>query len=75
MPPGAAFWRLPAATYGTLAIAGFAAHSHLEPSLYAVAVASMMLLFIGIHNAWDTVTYLVFLRGEHRRNDSESSRG
>jgi hypothetical protein len=63
---------LPAAAYATLAVGGFAARSHLEASLFGVAVASMMLLFIGIHNAWDTVTYLVFLRSEHRPNDSES---
>jgi hypothetical protein len=24
----------------------------------------MLLLFIGIHNAWDTVTYLVITRGQ-----------
>jgi len=63
---------LPAATYATLAVGGFAATSHIEASLFGVATASMMLLFIGIHNAWDTVTYLVFLRREHRQHDAES---
>jgi hypothetical protein len=63
---------LPAATYATLAVGGFSATSHIEASLFGVATASMMLLFIGIHNAWDTVTYLVFLRREHRPHDAES---
>jgi hypothetical protein len=27
-------------------------------SLFFVAGASLLLLFIGIHNAWDTVTYV-----------------
>ena len=28
-------------------------------ALFVVAAATLLLLFIGIHNAWDTVTYLV----------------
>lgn len=63
---------LPAATYGALALGGLVARSHLEASLYGVAAASMMLLFIGIHNAWDSVTYLVFSRRQGQRQDSES---
>jgi hypothetical protein len=27
-------------------------------SLFVLAGATMMLIFIGIHNAWDVVTYL-----------------
>jgi hypothetical protein len=33
--------------------------SHVVASLFGVAaVALLLLLFIGIHNAWDTVTYI-----------------
>ena len=28
------------------------------PALFAVAAMSLLLVFIGIHNAWDTVVYL-----------------
>jgi hypothetical protein len=52
---------LPVAAYATLAAASFTAHSHLSGALFAVAAAAMMLLFIGIHNAWDAVTYHVFV--------------
>jgi len=27
-------------------------------ALFAIAAANLLLLFIGIHNAWDTVTYI-----------------
>jgi hypothetical protein len=30
--------------------------------LFGVAGAALLLLFIGIHNAWDNVVYHVFLR-------------
>jgi hypothetical protein len=30
--------------------------------LFANAAAAMLLLFIGIHNAWDAVTYHVFVQ-------------
>jgi hypothetical protein len=29
-------------------------------ALFGVAAASLLLLFIGIHNAWDAVSYHVF---------------
>lgn len=32
-------------------------------ALFILAAAEMFLLFIGIHNAWDTVTYIVIERG------------
>lgn len=52
---------LPLAAYAALAAASFTAHSHLSWALFAVAAAAMLLLFIGIHNAWDAVTYHVFV--------------
>jgi hypothetical protein len=52
---------LPLAAYATLAAAGFTAHAYLRESLFAVAAASLLLLFIGIHNAWDAVTYHLYV--------------
>lgn len=54
---------LPSAAYAGLTGAAFAAHSHARPALLGVGAAALLLLFIGIHNAWDTVTHLVFVRG------------
>ena len=51
---------LPLAAYTTLALSAFEASSHLHEALFAVAAAALVLLFTGIHNAWDAVTYHVF---------------
>jgi hypothetical protein len=58
---------LPFAAYGILAVSAYVAQSHARPALFLVAVATLLLLFVGIHNAWDAVTYhvLVSRRGEH----------
>jgi hypothetical protein len=53
---------LPFAAYTVLAISAFAAHSHTRPALFLVGAAALLLLFVGIHNAWDAVTYHVFVR-------------
>lgn len=64
---------LPLTAYAMLAGSACAAYSHPRPALFFVGGAALLLLFIGIHNAWDTVTYHVFVkRGEHK--DSEPHR-
>ena len=51
---------LPLGAYSTLAAAAFAAGFHLRAALFGIGAAALLLLFIGIHNAWDAVTYHVF---------------
>jgi hypothetical protein len=51
---------LPIVAYATLAISGYTAHA--AESLFAVAAAALLLLFVGIHNAWDAVMYHVLLK-------------
>ena len=53
---------LPAAAYATLAVSAYATHSHAYEALFGVAAAALLLLFSGIHNAWDAVTYHVLNR-------------
>ena len=53
---------LPIASYATLAISAYAARSHVGGALFGVGTAALLLLFIGIHNAWDAITYHVFIR-------------
>jgi hypothetical protein len=36
-------------------------HNH-HWALHAIAAVALLLLFIGIHNAWDSVTYMVASR-------------
>lgn len=52
---------LPMVSYAILASAAFAAQVYTLVALFGVAAASLLLLFIGIHNAWDAVAYHVFV--------------
>jgi hypothetical protein len=52
---------LPLAAYALLALSAFAALSHTHAALFGVGAAALLLLFIGIHNAWDAVAYHVFV--------------
>ena len=55
---------LPMAAYLTLAVSAGVAWWHAREALFGVGGAAMLLLFVGIHNAWDAVTYHVFTRGK-----------
>jgi hypothetical protein len=56
------FVLLPLAAYGTLVVSASAARSRADEALLGVGAAVLLLLLIGIHNAWDAVTYHVFHR-------------
>ena len=51
---------LPATAYVMLTGSGVVAHSYSRRALFFVGFATLLLLFVGIHNAWDAVTYHVF---------------
>jgi hypothetical protein len=53
---------LPLCAYGTLAASSVATPSYPREALFGVAAAILVLLFVAIHNAWDTVVYHVFVR-------------
>ncbi len=53
---------LPFAAYATLGGSAYAARSNVGGALFGVGGAALLLLFIGIHNAWDAVTYHVFVK-------------
>jgi hypothetical protein len=52
---------LPFAAYAALSGSALAARVDASWTLFAVGAAALLLLFTGIHNAWDTVTYHVFV--------------
>jgi hypothetical protein len=58
---------LPFAAYVSLAVSPFAARRHMQEALFAIGAAALLLLFIGIHNAWDAVTYHVFVKKQEDR--------
>jgi hypothetical protein len=55
---------LPLVAYAMLAVSAYVARSHARPALFFVGAATLFLLFVGIHNAWDAVTYHVFEKRE-----------
>jgi hypothetical protein len=58
---------LPLAAYAMLAASACAAYSYPRPALFLVGAAALLLLFIGIHNAWDIIRYHVFVKRRERR--------
>ena len=52
---------LPFVAYGLLVVCGLFGLSHTVPALFGTASAALLLLFIGIHNAWDAVAYQVYV--------------
>ena len=48
---------LPLVSYTALVVAAIVLPGQPAPALFVIAAATVLLLFIGIHNAWDNVTY------------------
>jgi hypothetical protein len=65
---------LPLAAYATLAGSAYAARSNGGGALFGVGAAALLLLFIGIHNAWDAVTYHVFVASRKLRETERRPR-
>jgi hypothetical protein len=58
---------LPLVGYALLIICAWVAVSHAHDALLGVAGAVLLLLFIGIHNAWDAIAYHVFVNMRKRK--------
>jgi hypothetical protein len=48
----------PLVSYTALLVAAMLLPGHPVPALFVIAAATLLLLFIGIHNAWDNVIYI-----------------
>ena len=59
---------LPLLAYAALVAAGLALRHASALALYVVAAAALLLVFIGIHNAWDTVMYITLETAARRRS-------
>ena len=53
---------LPFAAYAILVGSWYATCWNIRSALFGVGTAALLLLFIGIHNAWDAVIYHVFVQ-------------
>jgi hypothetical protein len=65
---------LPFVSYAALLGAGAVLPLHTVPALFTIAAMALLLLFIGIHNAWDTVTYVVVQGSERSEPPAEPKR-
>jgi len=54
----------PLVLYSTWALSAVLLTLHHLSALFVIAAIALLLLFLGIHNAWDTVTYVAL---EHRK--------
>ncbi len=60
----------PFISYTALVVAAFLLPGNPSPALFITGAATVLLLFIGIHNAWDNVTYVV-IEESRRENKSQ----
>jgi hypothetical protein len=58
---------LPLIAYAALLLAAVFLQRHPTPSLFVIGGTVLLLLFIGIHNAWDSVVYIAL----HQRQRTE----
>jgi len=61
----------PLVSYTALVIVAIVLPGNPVPALFVIGAATVLLLFIGIHNAWDNVTYLTleFSQSENKPQD------
>jgi hypothetical protein len=64
---------LPFGAYVMLAVSAWIARSDERAGMYLVGGAALLLLFIGIHNAWDDVTYDVFTGNKEHQSTQRGS--
>ena len=70
---------LPFVAYATIAFGAIAMPFAAGPALFAPAAAVLLLIFVGIHNAWDVVTFLATgkaaaLSGEPANSDGREKK-
>jgi hypothetical protein len=65
---------LPMIAYAALVHSGLMLRHESDHTLYGVGGAALLLVFVGIHNAWDTVMYVIVV-GVPRRGPEGRHRG
>lgn len=53
---------LPLVGYATVLVAAFVLPLHPVPALFAVGTVSVLFIVLGIHNAWDIVTFITMVQ-------------
>jgi hypothetical protein len=57
-------------SYTALLVAALLMPGNATPALFVIGAATVLFLFIGIHNAWDTITYMAF-NGSSSENERQ----
>jgi hypothetical protein len=65
---------LPLIAYAALLLAALLLQRSPAPSLFVIGGTALLLLFVGIHNAWDAVTYTAFERRKRPQERAEAQR-
>jgi hypothetical protein len=60
----------PLVSYTALLVAAIVLPGNPVPALFVTGAVTVLLLFTGIHNAWDTVTYIA-IELSPRENESQ----
>jgi hypothetical protein len=58
---------LPCIAYTGILVAAILLPHYTVLALFSIAAIALLFLFIGIHNAWDTVTYIVIERNNQQQ--------
>ena len=64
---------LPLISYLILIVSAIAVLFEYHNTLFAVGTSALILLFVGIHNAWDAVTYHVFVLSPSETPEADNS--
>ncbi len=62
---------LPLLSYTALVAAAMVLPGNPAPALFVIAAATVLLLFIGIHNAWDDVIYIAIERSQSENKSQD----
>ena len=66
---------LPLIGYVTLFVGAATLTLSHVPALFAIATFALLLLFVGIHNAWDTVTYITVVMKQQKQQQPPPKAG
>jgi hypothetical protein len=62
---------VPLAAYAALTTSAWVAMAHLHEATFGIAAGALLLIFTGIHNTWDALTYHVLVRIPRKRKMPE----
>lgn len=62
----------PLASYSAFVVAAIVLLLNAVPALFVIAAGTVLLVFIGIHNSWDTVLYISIQRAKSEDKSQDS---